>query len=183
MWVCVYIHKYEYTYNMYTHVERIHAYVHIICIYICMYIQRSPLPHSEIYIYTCPGQDVPRSLAILWAVCRFTLLRDFVAARRLVLAHDLVVAQLQRPLGLYQVCFSVSGVFFCIRSVFAGARECVYMCVCAFLCVFVSTCMVGCVFAHRPCGCIVKCVRGGVSVSVCQRTRVFSCGSYSSITS
>jgi len=101
----------------------------------------------SIYIYTCPGQDVPRSLAILCAVCRFTLLGDFVAARRLVLAHDLVVAQLQRPLGLYQVCFSVSGVFFCIRCVFLyqvcfcrRERVCVYVCLCVSVCV--------CVYLH-----------------------------------
>ena len=133
--------------------------------YIYMYV------YMDIMLFTCPGQDVPRSLAILGAVCRFTLLRDFVAARRLVLAHDLVVGQLQRPLGLYQVRS-------CRRE-----RECVHMCLCVSVCVFVCACIVQCVFAQRSCGCIVKFVRMGVSALVRQLARVFSCFSCSSITS
>lgn len=49
------------------------------------------------------SQDPREALRILHALFRFTLLQDFMAARRLVLAHDLVVGQQQPTVGLYQV--------------------------------------------------------------------------------
>jgi len=69
----------------------------------------SVLPCPEIsgivisWLLRSPGQGMSQSLCILLALCRFTLLQEFMAARRLLLAHDLVVGQLQPPVGLYPV--------------------------------------------------------------------------------
>ena len=64
------------------------------------------------------GQRWGRSLQVLGAVARLTLLQDFLCARRLVLAHDLVVGQLQPPVGLYQVMISARNakVVECLRQ-------------------------------------------------------------------